>query len=316
MRRLLMAALAAGMAGEAAASCGTAFCMVNTSWNVQGAWTEPGARLDLRFEYIDQDQPMSGSSKVGVGEIRKHHDEIRSVNRNTLATFDYAFNEAWGVSATLPLLDRDHAHIHNHMGAQLHDRWNFTEVGDLRVLGRRQWRSESLQAQRLDFYGANLGLKLPTGRQDVRNANGDLAERTLQPGTGTTDVLAGGYFRRMLGSGASWFFDALLQHPLNSHDEFRPGARASLDLGYRHEASDRLGLMLQLNLLHRRRDKGSAAEPEDSGGNAVFVSPGASYALSERFQGYAFLQLPLYQYVNGVQLTADWAVVAGLSARF
>ena len=31
---------------------------------------------------------------------------------------------------------------------------------------------------------------------------------------------------------------------------------------------------------------------------------------------YGFLQLPLYQYVNGVQLTADWSIVAGVSARF
>ena len=316
MGRLFMAVLALAVAADAAASCGTAFCMVNTSWNVQGAWTEPGSRFDLRFEYIDQDQPRAGSREVGVGEISKHHDEIRTVNRNWLATYDYTFNQDWGVSATLPLLDRDHAHLHNHMGTQILDRWNFTEVGDLRVLGRRQWRGESVEAQRLDFYGATFGLKLPTGKRDVRNDNGDLAERTLQPGTGTTDLLVGGYFRRMLGSGSSWFVDALLQQPLNTHDEFRPGARVSLDAGYRWEATDRLGLMLQLNLLHRERDKGAQAESEDSGGDAIFVSPGASYTLTDKLQVYGFLQLPLYQYVNGVQLTADWAIVAGVSARF
>jgi hypothetical protein len=316
MGKLLTAALALGIAADAAASCGTAFCMVNTSWNVQGAWTEPGARLDLRFEYIDQDQPRAGSREVGVGEIRKHHDEIRTVNRNWLATYDYAFSQDWGVSATLPLVERSHAHIHNHGGAQIFDRWNFTEVGDLRVLGRRQWRGESVEAQRLDFYGANFGLKLPTGKDYVENDNGNLAERTLQPGTGTTDLLLGGYFRRMLGSGNSWFVDALLQQPLNTHDEFRPGGRVSLDVGYRHEATDKLGLMLQLNYLHRRRDKGDEAESADSGGNALFASPGLSYALTDHLQAYGFLQLPLYQYVNGVQLTADWAVVAGVSVRF
>jgi hypothetical protein len=202
------------------------------------------------------------------------------------------------------------------MGAQLHDRWNFTELGDLRVLGRRQWRAESVEAQRLDFYGANFGLKLPTGKDDVENDNGNLAERTLQPGTGTTDLLLGGYFRRMLGSGNSWFVDALLQLPLNTHDGFRPGARVSIDAGYRWEAADRLGLMLQLNYLHRRRDRGAEAEAADSGGDALFASPGASYALTDHLQVYGFLQLPLYQYVNGVQLTADWAVVAGFSAKF
>jgi hypothetical protein len=31
---------------------------------------------------------------------------------------------------------------------------------------------------------------------------------------------------------------------------------------------------------------------------------------------YAFVQLPLYQYVNGVQLTSHWAALAGASWRF
>src|ERR1700752_1910096 len=101
--RLIPAVLATAVAGqEALGSCGSAFCMVNTGWNVHGAWTEPGLRLDLRYEFIDQSQPRHGSSKVGVGQIRQHHDEVRSVNRNWLATADYTFNDRWGVSATLP----------------------------------------------------------------------------------------------------------------------------------------------------------------------------------------------------------------------
>src|ERR671933_1009334 len=130
---LLMAALAAAVAGNAAGSCGSAFCMVNTNWNAQGAWIEPGARLDLRYEYINQDQPRAGSRAVGVGEIPQHHDEIRTINRNWLGTFDYTFNDKWGVSATLPFVSRDHSHIHHHMGADLFESWHFTELGDARV---------------------------------------------------------------------------------------------------------------------------------------------------------------------------------------
>jgi hypothetical protein len=305
-----------GAASEARASCGAAFCMVNTSWNVQGAWTEPGARFDLRFEYIDQDQPRAGKDKVAVGQISQHHDEIRTINRNWLANFDYTFNPQWGVSATLPLIDRDHEHIHNHMGQQLLDTWSFRELGDLRVVGRRQWLSESREAQRLDFYGVNFGLKLPTGKTDVQNAAGDAAERSLQPGTGTTDLLLGAYYTRMLSSGSSWFADLLVQQPLNSHEGFKPGLQAGFDVGYRHGATDRLTLMLQLNVLYKDRDKGEEAEPDDSGGKFVFVSPGLSYVLVRNIQVYGFIQLPIYQYVNGVQLTADWAAVAGVSVRF
>ncbi len=124
---------------------------------------------------------------------------------------------------------------------------------------------------------------LPTGKHDVRNPQGLLAERTLQPGSGTTDLLVGGYFHRVLSSGSSWFADALIQAPFDEHENFKPGVRSSLDLGYRWEV----------------------AEPDNSGGRFVYASPGFSYVLLEKLQAYAFLQLPLYQHVKGVQLTAD-----------
>lgn len=315
--RLMGILLAAGMAiPDARATCGASFCMVNTTWGVQGATTEPGLRLDLRYEYIDQDQPRSGSNKVAVGQIPQHHDEVRTINRNLLATVDYAYDSQWGYTVTLPVIDRDHTHIHNHRGEQLLETWNFTRIGDMRVLGRRQWLSESRDQQRLDFYGLTFGLKLPTGDTNVRNAENEPAERSLQPGTGTVDALVGGYFTRALGSGSSWFADVLLQQPLDSNDHYKPGTRVSLDVGYRYAASEQVSLMLQLNALYRGRDRGLEAEPASSGGRFLYISPGVSMAVSRNVQIYAFAQLPLYQYVNGVQLTADWAAVVGIGTRF
>jgi hypothetical protein len=48
----------------------------------------------------------------------------------------------------------------------------------------------------------------------------------------------------------------------------------------------------------------------------VFLSPGISYTIGKNAQLYAFYQQSLYQYVNGVQLTANWAAVGGVSVRF
>ena len=165
-----------------AASCGAAFCMVNTSWNTQGVWTEPGVRFDLRFEYIDQDQPMAGDSKVGVGEISQHHDEVRTINRNWLATVDYAFNAEWGVSATLPLIDRDHTHIHNHRGAKLTESWSFRELGDVRVLGRRQWHERERAGRADGFLRRELRSQAAHGqaRLEQRRRRG----RRAQPAAG------------------------------------------------------------------------------------------------------------------------------------
>jgi hypothetical protein len=215
------------------------------------------------------------------------------------------------------LLHPTHEHIHNHGGARLLEQWDFTRAGDTRVLGRRQWMREDSAKQELSFFGVSFGLKLPTGEFDVRNAVGDLAERSLQPGTGTTDLLLGGFYSHVVpASSSSWFAQTLWQTPLNYRSDYRPGRRLSLDVGYRYEATDRIGLMLQLNTLYRTRDSGREAEPDDTGGRFVYLSPGVSYAVAKNAQLYAFVQKPLYQHVNGVQLTADWSALAGFSVRF
>src|SRR6185369_11053327 len=156
----LCAALSA-MPISASASCGSAFCSVNTSFDVQGAWTEPGARVDLRYESINQDQPRAGSAKVGVGQIPRHHDEVSTLNRNWIANLDYAFDSAWGVAVTAPFVDREHFHIHNHAGGKLPESWSFAEPGDLRVIGRYQFSASPSAEPVVQGAGLNFGLKLP-----------------------------------------------------------------------------------------------------------------------------------------------------------
>lgn len=311
--------LAAGSAlapSASVASCGAAFCTVNSNWTSESAAVEAGSTLDLRYEYVDQDQPRAGRSRVDVGEIPHHHDEVRTLNRNLLATYSHNFDSRWGLSVIAPLVDRDHAHVHNHHGAQIPQRWSFMEPGDLRIVGRYQlpWVGNPLEPSTT---GMTFGLKLPTGRTDITNGDGDRAERSLQPGTGTTDAILGAYYHRSLPqSSSSWFVQAQYQHALNEHDEYRPGDQLGVDAGYRYGATDKLGLLIQLNVLAKRRDSGAQAEPDDSGGRFVSISPGLSYAVSDSVQIYAFVQKPVYQHVNGVQLTASRAFVVGVSGRF
>ena len=64
---LAAAVLAIAAAPASHASCGSAFCAINTNWDSQGLYLEPGARLDVRYEYIPQEQPRAGSNRVAVG---------------------------------------------------------------------------------------------------------------------------------------------------------------------------------------------------------------------------------------------------------
>ena len=292
--------------------------MVDTQWSMQSVTTTSGTRLDLRYEYINQDRLQNGRTRVGVGEIPRDHDEVQTVNRNYVGTLDHSFNPNWGVTATLLVVHRIHHHLENEDdGSQTPESWKFTEVGDLRLLGRYQFTPTESAEHALGQWGLYFGAKLPTGSYKVQNEEGERAERTLQPGTGTTDALFGAFVRRALPlKNLSWFAQAVAQMPLNAREDYKPGRRLFVDTGLRYEVGERLGLLLQANGLVRGRDSGAQAEPEDSGGRSLWMSPGVSYALTKNIQAYGFVQLPLYQYVNGVQLVATRSFVFGASTRF
>jgi hypothetical protein len=290
-RFILVAALLA-TAVDVNAGCGSAFCSLNTNWSTQGAWTESGGRFDLRYEFIDQDQPRSGTQDVGVGQIPRHHDEVRTVNRNIIAGFDYTFDPNWGIGVQLPVVGRSHSHIHNDAGGQTPEAWSFTEIGDARVVGRYRFTPVEAHA---GAFGLQFGVKLPTGKFDVANEDGDVAERSLQPGSGTTDAIVGACFSGPLGNRATWFADVNWQAPLDERDEYKPGSQAGVDIGASYPWTGRVALQLQLNTHWKDRDSGANAEPEDTGGTFVHLSPGVSVALGDKTQLYGFVQVPLYQ---------------------
>jgi hypothetical protein len=316
LRALALGAALCGCVTAVHASCGAAFCLVNTDWSSQGAWNEPGMRFDLRYEAIDLDQPRAGRERIAVGAIARHHDEVETRNQNLIAGLDWNFSPAWGASITLPYVDRRHHHIHNHRGERLDERWSFRGPGDARV----QVRYEALpmtDAETPRAAGFTLGLKLPTGKYDAANGEGAAAERTLQPGSGTTDALIGIYWHGVSPqSGWSWFTRLQGTLPINTRDGFKPGRQVQLDAGVRYPLGANVGLMLQANLQAKGRDEGFNAEPADSGQRAAYLSPGVSWNLGNHAQAYAYVQVPVYQFVNGVQLTADWSALAGVSWRF
>ncbi len=311
--RFMLVATLLATAVDANAGCGAAFCSLNTNWDVQGVWTESGGRFDLRYEFIDQDQPRAGTDKVSVGEIPRDHDEVQTINRNIVAVFDYTFDPNWGIRAQLPVMDRSHLHIDTDGGGQIPESWSFTELGDAFVVGRYQFTRSPGHA---GAFGLQFGVKLPTGKFDMANDEGEVAERSVQPGSGTTDAILGAYYNAPLGNRATWFTDLVWQAPLNERDEYKPGNRIGFDIGASYPWTRTINLQLQLNTQWKGRDAGANADSEDSGGTFVQLSPGMSVALGDKTQLYGFVQVPLYQNVNGVQLTADWSVAAGLSHRF
>lgn len=312
MRRLLGIALLSFVAFAAPlyAGCGSSSCPLDLN-----ALNLPHAHrfsLDLSLQYIDQDQPRIGTHDAAVGEIHGHHDEVRTINRITTATLTYAATERVHVTASLPFVSRAHEHLESDV---VPEAWDIHGVGDLSLVARANvWR-------RLWLIG---GAKLPTGADDRRNEEGELGELPIQPGSGTTDAIAGvawqsEFARRVPRTSdyatAAWFASATYQRR-GSRDDYRLGNELQLNAGAALPLTKRLEALAQLNGRIRERDR--AADPEEAeltGGTFVYASPGLRWSLGGASL-YVLAQLPVYQRVNAIQLTSRTNWVAGVQTRF
>src|SRR5258706_10268740 len=238
-------------AATAQASCGAAFCVLTPNWARQGVAADPGtARLDVHFEFVDQKHLRSGTRQISQADDTADITELRTINRNWVSTLDYALTRNWTVSASLPVVSRSHSHIDDPTGAAggpTFEKWDFTKAGDARVLGYYRFDNEK---NPLVNHGLTFGLKLPTGSYRVSNADGAVAERMLQPGTGSTDVVVGGYYSAPgIHQDSSWSVQVLYQQPVRTKEEYKPGKQFQLNVGYRYPLGHEFQALLQINSL-------------------------------------------------------------------
>jgi hypothetical protein len=297
---------------QACSSCG---CTLNSDWSSQGYTVASGLRLDLRGDYYDQDQLRAGRSSADRASIAIPNDEEiqqRTLNRTTILGLDYSPSRVWGVHAELPYFDRFHTTLAE--GETDLSTSHAKGIGDLRLTVRYQGFSPDLS------WGVQFGLKLPTGSFDdafiAGPTTGERVDRGLQAGSGTTDLIAGIYTFGNVTSQLGYFAQAMLQQPLNSREEFKPGAGLNLTAGLRYLHAGRWTPQLQLNARIEGRESGAQADRDNSGATLIYASPGLSVALTAKLQSYAFLQLPIYQRVNGLQLEPTKFFTLGMQYKF
>jgi len=310
--KLMCAGLLIGIS-EAHAGCGAAFCGTATDWLSLTQGVQPGWLVWGQLEYLNQSQLREGTDKVSRDEIDEPHEEIKTINRNALLGAEYGFAQNWAVGVILPYSNREHQHIH--VEDDELESWQFDNLGDVRLKFRYQHTSQLGDDL---SWTLNGGLKLPTGEFDVQNAEGETAERSVQPGTGTTDLLLGGGITYAPVSllPLSLFANLQLQSALNERDGYRPGWRAGLQAGGQYPLGGGLDFVLQANLLYSASDSGANAEPDESGHTQVAIVPGLTYSWSNGLMIYGMVELPVYQNVNGIQLTYDYAASLGMSMTF
>lgn len=309
---LVLASILSAPSAHACSACG---CTLSSDWASQGLASSRGWRVDLRYDFFEQDELREGTDSVSRSNLAYPNErEVQryTINRNTTLALDYGIDSNWGLQVALPWFDRSHATIAEGDTeiSTSHDQG----IGDVRILGRYV----GFDAQH--DTGLEFGLKLPSGKFDspFRSGpqEGETLDRGVQLGTGTTDALLGIYDFGALSPDWGYFAHALLQLPLTSRDEFKPGAGINLNFGVRYTGFAAIEPQLQLNARAEKRESGANADVENSGATLIYLSPGVTWKITPRFSAYAFVQAPLYQRVNGLQLEATELASVGLHYHF
>ena len=299
-----------------ALACATCGCTLSTD-AATGFSTQAGWRVNLQYDYIDQNQLRHNTGTASVVPVGNEF-ENQTKNRYLTAGVSYAPNSRWNVSLQVPYVIRDHSTYGEYDPSAPLELTSSTSssLGDIKLISSYQG---FLPTHNL---GVQLGIKFPTGRYgdavhfSTGPGAGEPLDASLQPGTGSTDVILGAYYYQALSQDFDGFAHVSYEFPVTSRFEYRPGNSFNLSGGVRYITETSWVPQFQLNVTHKNRDSGANADVDNSEGTFVYVSPGLAYMSATHTQFYGFVQLPVYQNLDGYQLAPRWTATVGFSHAF
>ncbi len=203
---------------------------------------------------------------------------------------------------------------------------NFTEttgIGDA-VLLMKYAISDLLGAETVLNLGA--GVKAPVGKADISSDQGILLTADLQPGSGAWDGLGWLSFSKGLGfrpsstlSGSfTYRFTGRNNSYLNNSATYEFGDEMQTNLGYTDQFL-MFNTIFSPGLIVKYRkamaDKIDDSDIPNTGGEWVFLRPELTTQITSDLGLALRLELPLYSYVEGTQLTPTLRFTGGLSFK-
>ncbi len=304
---------------RACASCG---CTLSAD-AAMGYSATAGWNLSIEYDYIHQDQLRSGTHAVstvpGGTEL-----ERETLNRYLTAGLSYSPNGVWNYQLLVPYVMRTHSTYGEYDSTQpLPDLSSSrsSSIGDIRLIASYQG---FLATHNL---GVQLGVKLPTGRYGTAvdfyagPLAGEPLDASLQPGTGSTDLIVGAYYYRPISQDFDFFvngqFQSAISHRMDQPgNDFRPGNATTVSTGLRLERNPAWVPQLQVNFLHKSQDQGALADVQNTAGTVLYLSPGLTGRVTGRLHLFGFVQVAVYSNLYGYQLFPRYTVSVGASYAF
>jgi hypothetical protein len=299
---LLLAAAAAGLVPDSANACACG-CGV---FGVGTASLFPNGGGDTVFledDILDQTTNWSGTSKAPAADNDDKKIETNFANLG----WQHMFNRRWGFMAELPIATRAFTTT---TGSGAVATFHHTAQGDLKLMGMYTGLSEDMST------GLLFGVKVPSGDWTYKHF-----DRDTEIGTGSTDLLLGGYHLGGFGkSPFGWYVQGLWDQPFAHQGGYRPGAELNMAAGVWFEgwtlARDvKLTPIAQVIGSVRGVDRGPDANPEGSGYERALIGPALELSVKD-WRLYGDAEIPVYQRVNGNQLVSPAQFKLVLSRNF
>ena len=292
-RLLFFTVLGALVPGFAlACACGCGVFDVGTATMIL---THPGGMFYVEDDYQNQDQNWVGSHAApDSNNTDKEIETNFGGDRPRLL-----LQSQLGAVGEDPVLVADFPHGYRFSGAPDIQSYRHNAIGDIRVLGTYTGFSPDMST------GLSAGLKLATGDWTYPNF-----DRDTSIGTGTTDLLLGGYHLGTISAEhhLKWFVEALFDRAFNTREGYRPGNETDAAAGVMYDGfqlanSGKLTALLQVIGSDRLHDSGVNADPANSGYHRVLVSPGLEADLG-KWRLYADAEFRVYHYANAAPSVA------------
>ena len=262
-----------------------------------------GGMAWLQYAYQDQNRNWSGTSKAPA----TNNDDKEIETSFVMLGLQYMFNDKWGAQLDVPFASRRFQADDGTGNIVTHD---WSQLGDIRIEGIYTGFFADLSA------GVTFGLKLPTGSYAE---DPDFVDRDTQIGTGSTDILLGGFYRGNITKDEKWDWFAQLQLdvPALTQAGYRPGVELDSAAGIDYKGfllgRARISPVAQVIFSERTSDCGSNANHDNSGYQRILISPGIEFHIHP-VKIYADMELPVYEHFTGNQLAAP--VMFKLSASY
>jgi hypothetical protein len=308
---IVASALLYAFATSAANACACGCSVFDVGGGMLPQENDHGGRIFFEYWGSDQTQNWIGNSK---GPAAANFDKNLNTNWYSLGLM-YMFNREWGVMARVPYANRS---LSTDTGPPTGvETFNGKTFGDVEVMGVYTGFFKDMST------GIMFGLKMPTGAFTIPGW-----DRDNQVGTGSTDLLLGGFHRGLITGDNAWqyFMQAIWRYPFAFQSApdpqgffdgnagvvqiYKPGMQADGAIGilynnlYNVLGFDKITPLGQLIMSHRNHDTGDAADPLNSGFDRVMISPGIEFtkvldeANNRVLKTYFDIEIPIYYRTN------------------